>query len=59
MWVSSIPPDGPVAEAMRTVTPKEFSTFVGIGPYPDRYRVMDKAAEMMDNIKSGSHDGDQ
>ena len=22
-------------------------------------RVMDKAAEMMDNIKSGSHDGDQ
>ncbi|QXZ08493.1 FAD-dependent oxidoreductase [Comamonas sp. Y33R10-2] len=43
MWVSSIPPDGPVAEAMRTVTPKEFSTFVGVGPYPDRYRVMDKA----------------
>lgn len=43
MWVSSIPPAGPVAEAMRTVTPKEFSTFVGVGPYPDRYRVMDKA----------------
>ena len=43
MWVSSMPPDGPVAEAMRTVTPKEFSTFVGVGPYPDRYRVMDKA----------------
>ena len=43
MWVSSMPPDGPVAEAMRTVTPKEFSTFVGVGPYPDRYRVMDQA----------------
>lgn len=43
MWVSSMPPDGPVAEAMRTVTPKEFSTFVGAGPYPDRYRVMDQA----------------
>ena len=42
MWVSSMPPDGPVAEAMRTVTPKEFSTFVGVGPYPDRYRVMDQ-----------------
>ncbi|WP_417285288.1 FAD-dependent oxidoreductase [Comamonas sp.] len=43
MWVSSIPPQGPVPEAMRTITPKEFSTFVGVGPYPDRYRVMDKA----------------
>ncbi|MEF9946968.1 MAG: NAD(P)/FAD-dependent oxidoreductase [Comamonas sp.] len=43
MWVSSMPPDGPTPEAMRTITPKEFSTFVGIGPYPDRYRVMDKA----------------
>ena len=43
MWVSSIPPDAPVPEAMRTITPQEFSTFVGVGPYPDRYRVMDKA----------------
>lgn len=43
MWVSSVPPDGPTPEAMRTITPKEFSTFVGIGPHPDRYRVMDKA----------------
>lgn len=43
MWVSSLPPEAPVPEAMRTITPKEFSTFVGVGPYPDRYRVMDKA----------------
>ena len=43
MWVSSIPPDAPVPEAMSTITPKEFSTFVGVGPHPDRYRVMDKA----------------
>lgn len=28
---------------MRTITPKEFSTFVGVGPYPERYRIMDKA----------------
>ena len=43
MWVSSMPPDGPVHDAMRTITPQEFSTFVGVGPYPDRYRIMDKA----------------
>ena len=43
MWVSSIPAEAPVADAMRSVTPQEFSTFVGVGPYPDRYRVMDKA----------------
>lgn len=43
MWVSSIPPAAPVADAMRTITPKEYSTFVGVGPHPDRYRVMDKA----------------
>ena len=56
MWVSSIPPAGPVAEAMRTVTPKEFSTFVGVGPYPDRYRVMDKAdiAQMVEWFAAGA-----
>ncbi|MEB5967249.1 NAD(P)/FAD-dependent oxidoreductase [Comamonas testosteroni] len=43
MWVSSLPPDGPVHDGMRTITPKEFSTFVGVGPYPERYRIMDKA----------------
>ena len=43
MWVSSMPPDGPVHDGMRTITPKEFSTFVGVGPYPERYRIMDKA----------------
>lgn len=43
MWVSSTPPDGPVHDGMRTITPKEFSTFVGVGPYPERYRIMDKA----------------
>ena len=43
MWVSSIPPAAPVPDAMRTITPKEFSTFVGVGPHPERYRVMDKA----------------
>ncbi|EED68733.1 NAD(P)/FAD-dependent oxidoreductase [Comamonas testosteroni] len=43
MWVSSMPPDGPVHDGMRTITPKEFSTFVGVGPFPERYRIMDKA----------------
>ncbi|MEG0051968.1 MAG: FAD-dependent oxidoreductase [Comamonas sp.] len=43
MWVSSLPPKAPVHDSMRTITPKEFSTFVGVGPYPERYRVMDKA----------------
>jgi len=43
MWVSSMPPDGPVHDGMRTITPKEFSTFVGVGPYAERYRIMDKA----------------
>ena len=43
MWVPSVPPALPPSAAMRTITPKELSTFVGIGPYPDRYRVMDEA----------------
>lgn len=43
MWVSCVPPDAPVPEAMRTITPQEFATFVGVGPHPDRYRVMDRA----------------
>ncbi|MBF5004307.1 oxidoreductase [Diaphorobacter caeni] len=43
MWVSSLPPAAPVAESMRTITPKEFSTFIGVGPHPERYRVMDHA----------------
>lgn len=43
MWVPSIPPELPPNAAMRTITPQELSTFVGVGPYPDRYRVMDEA----------------
>ena len=43
MWVPSVPPTLPPSAAMRTITPKELSTFVGIGPHPDRYRVMDEA----------------
>ena len=43
MWVPSVPPELPPSAAMRTITPKELSTFVGIGPHPDRYRVMDEA----------------
>lgn len=43
MWVPSVPPELPPSAAMRTITPKELSTFVGIGPHPDRYRVLDEA----------------
>lgn len=43
MWVPSVPPELPPNAAMRTITPQELSTFVGMGPYPDRYRVMDEA----------------
>ncbi|MBS0467063.1 MAG: FAD-dependent oxidoreductase, partial [Proteobacteria bacterium] len=43
MWVPSVPPELPPNAAMRTITPKEISTFVGVGPHPDRYRVMDEA----------------
>ena len=35
---------------MRTITPQELSTFVGVGPHPDRYRVMDEAD--MENHKN-------
>jgi len=43
MWVPSLPPEVVPHESMRTITPKEFSTFVGVGPYPDRYRVLGHA----------------
>lgn len=43
MWVPSVPPELPPSAAMRTITPKELSTFVGVGPHPDRYRVLDEA----------------
>lgn len=43
MWVPSVPPELPPIAAMRTITPQEIATFVGVGPYPDRYRVMDDA----------------
>ena len=36
MWVPSVPPELPPSAAMRTITPKELSTFVGVGPHPDR-----------------------
>ena len=43
MWVPSVPPALPPNASMRTITPQELSTFVGVGPHPDRYRVMDEA----------------
>ena len=43
MWVPSVPPELPPNAAMRTITPQEIATFVGVGPHPDRYRVMDQA----------------
>ncbi|GAA4002023.1 FAD-dependent oxidoreductase [Comamonas faecalis] len=43
MWVPSVPPELPPNKAMLMITRQELSTFVGVGPYPDRYRVMDEA----------------
>lgn len=43
MWVPSVPPELPPNASMGTITPQELSTFVGVGPHPDRYRVMDEA----------------
>ncbi|WP_367065220.1 FAD-dependent oxidoreductase [Oryzisolibacter sp. LB2S] len=43
MWVPSVPPALPPNASMGTITPQELSTFVGVGPHPDRYRVMDEA----------------